>query len=105
MNIEIKELYQKLSGHTCPDGQSMVPSIWKDDKRKHFPHTTLVPYSNKQMTISIEDAKVRDTGYYFCHGQKNNVDFRLPHVIIVAGSKVPCFVFLVFHLIICHLPR
>ncbi len=32
MNIEIRELYQKLSGNTCPDGQSMVPSIWKDDK-------------------------------------------------------------------------
>jgi hypothetical protein len=32
LNIEIKELYQKLTGNTCPDGQSMVPSIWKDDK-------------------------------------------------------------------------
>jgi 5S rRNA maturation endonuclease (ribonuclease M5) len=32
LKVEIKELYQKLTGNTCPDGQSMVPSIWKDDK-------------------------------------------------------------------------
>ena len=43
MKVEIKELYQKLSGHTCPDGQSMVPSIWKEDKT---PSLSINTYKN-----------------------------------------------------------
>ena len=43
MNISIKLIYEKITGNPCPVGQSMVPSIWQNDKT---PSLSINTYKN-----------------------------------------------------------